>query len=255
MTQPGAAQPGMTPPGTAVEIFSVEELLGLTDDTLVLWTAQGLTGGGRAWAGEDAVIAAAPGISTRDRVGVWARSPQAAVALAREVLPQLPRSFRPFGERPLIAAIAAAVPGLEVVGHFGWMDARETSPAESPAPWLDDTTGVNALLDLAYPASYARAGVPGVERWAGFHDDADRLLAIGALAWSSPQVALLSGIAVAPDARGKGLALPICATLAQAGLAERGTVALMVEDHNTTARRVYDRLGLRHRPVSAAAFT
>ncbi|WP_370119824.1 GNAT family N-acetyltransferase [Streptacidiphilus sp. MAP12-33] len=249
MTQLGARQPR-----TAREIFSVEELVALTDDPLVLWTAQGLTRGGRAFAGEDAVIAAAPAISTRDRVGVAARSPEAGAALAREVLPQLPRSFRPFGERPVIAAIAAAVPGLEVVGHFGWMDAHETVAPEREADWLDDTTGVDALLDAAYPASYAREGVPGVERWAAFRDDADRLLAIGALAWSAPQVALLSGIAVASDARGKGLALPLCATLARAGLARRGTVALMVEDDNTPARRVYDRLGLRHRPVSAAAF-
>ncbi|MEZ0065295.1 RimJ/RimL family protein N-acetyltransferase [Streptacidiphilus sp. MAP12-20] len=31
-------------------------------------------------------------------------------------------------------------------------------------------------------------------------------------------------------------------------------MGLMVEDWNTPARRVYERLGLHHRPVSAAAF-
>ncbi|WP_042434326.1 GNAT family N-acetyltransferase [Streptacidiphilus anmyonensis] len=240
------------------ELFSVEELAVLTErDPLTLWTAQGLLRGGRAWAGEDAVISAAPAISTRDRVGLWARSPEAAVVLAREVLPQLPRSFRPFGDRPLVEAVAAAVPGLEVVGRFGWMDARETAPPELPAEWLsesDESEAINGILDRAYPVSYARPGLAGVTRWAGLRDDVGRLLAVGALAWSSPQVVLLSGIAVDPPARGKGLALPLCATLASAGLAEHGAVALMVEDHNTPARRVYERLGLRHRPVAAAAF-
>lgn len=238
------------------EIRSVEELVSLTDDTLVLWAAQGLERGGRAWAGEDAVISAAPSISARDRVAVWARSPQAAVALAREVLPQLPRSFRPFGDRPVIEALAAAVPGLGVVGRFGWMDARETAPPEVLAEWLTDadTEAINGILDRAYPISYARPGVPGVTRWAGVRDDAGRVLAVGALAWPSPQVTVLSGIAVDPPARGKGLALPICATLAHTALASHTAVALMVEDANTRARRVYERLGLHHRPLAAAAF-
>jgi GNAT superfamily N-acetyltransferase len=203
------------------------------------------------------VISAAPSISARDRVAVSARSPQAAVALARQVLPQLPRSFRPFGDRPVIEAVAAAVPGLEVVGRFGWMDARETAPPELPAEWLTEETDAEAIqgiLDRAYPLSYARPGVTGVTGWAGLRDDAGRLLAVGALAWPSPQVALLSGIAVDPPARGKGLARPLCATLAAAGLAGHDAVALMVEDDNTPARRVYERLGLRHRPVAAAAF-
>jgi GNAT superfamily N-acetyltransferase len=248
----------MKQPGRGRELFSVDELASLTDgDALTLWAAQGLLRGGRAWAGEDAVIAASPAISTRDRVAVWARSPEAAAALAREVLPQLPRSFRPFGDRPLIEAVAAAVPGLEVVGRFGWMDARETAAHELPAEWLTDEAdaeAIHGILDRAYPLSYARPGVTGVARWAGLRDDTGRLLAVGALAWPSPQVALLSGIAVDPPARGKGLALPLCATLAAAGLAGHELVALMVEDDNTPARRVYERLGLRHRPVAAAAF-
>ncbi|RAG87460.1 GNAT family N-acetyltransferase [Streptacidiphilus pinicola] len=252
MTGAGTAQPG-----AGRELRSVEEIAALTGgDTLVLWAAQGLERGGRAWAGEDAVISAAPAISTRDRAAVWARSPQAAAALAREVLPQLPRSFRPFGDRPVIEAVAAAVPGLEVVGRFGWMDARETAPPEAPAEWLTDVDAeaVSGILDRAYPISYARPGVTGVTHWAGIRDDAGRLLAVGALAWPSPQVSLLSGIAVDPSARGKGLALPLCATLAHAALATHDAVALMVEDANTSARRVYERLGLHHRPVAAAAF-
>jgi len=85
-------------------------------------------------------------------------------------------------------------------------------------------------------------------------DDAGRLLATGALAWPSPQVTLLSGVAVDPATRGKGLALPVCATLAQAALADHAAVALMVEDRNTAARRLYTRLGLTYRPVAASAF-
>ncbi|WP_037605528.1 GNAT family N-acetyltransferase [Streptacidiphilus rugosus] len=243
------------------EVTSVPELAAhCGDDPFVLWAAQGLGGRGRAWVGEDAALAAAADISTRDRVAVWARSPEAAAALAAEVLPRLPRSFRPFGARPLIDAVAAAVPGLEVVGRFGWMDGTAASapyPDSGSAEWLDpdaDAAGIGSVLDSAYPTSYAYPGVIGVERWAGVRDDAGRLLAVGAQAWSSPQVALLSGIAVHPDARGKGLSHHVCSVLTAAALTRHAAVGLMVEDWNTPARRVYERLGLRHRPVAAAAF-
>jgi GNAT superfamily N-acetyltransferase len=239
------------------EVISVSELAAHCEgDSLVLWAAQGLGGRGRAWVGEDAALAAAPSISMRDRVAVWARSPAAAAALARQVLPQLPRSFRPMGERPQLDAIAAAVPGMAVVGRFGWMDGT-VAPQPGEATWLDpkaDAAAIGSLLDRAYPSSYAGPGVPGVERWAGVREDGGQLLAVGAQAWSSPQVALLSGVAVDPRARGRGLAGHVCAVLASAALTGHPALGLMVEDHNLAARRVYERLGLRHRPVAAAAF-
>jgi GNAT superfamily N-acetyltransferase len=239
------------------ELTTTAELSDACDgDSLCLWVAQGLGARGRAWAGEDAVLAAAPDISTRDRLAVWARSPEAAVELYREVAPQLPRSFRPFGERRLIAALAQATPGLEVVGHFGWMDTSAVSVSADPrAQWLDesDAEDIATVLDLAFPTSYARPGVPGVQRWAGVRDGA-QLLVVGALAWSSPEVALVSGVAVTPEARGKGLGLTACSLLVDAALAEHGAVGLMVEDWNVPGQRLYQRLGLRRRAVSAAAF-
>jgi GNAT superfamily N-acetyltransferase len=136
------------------------------------------------------------------------------------------------------------------------MDGHDPVPPGS-ATWLDpeaDGPAIAAVLDDAYPASYARPDVPGVERWAGVRADDGRLLAVAAQAWSAPQVALLSGVAVTPDARGRGLGHEVCATLTAGALTRHPAVALMVEDHNLPARRVYERLGLRHREVAAAAF-
>ncbi|TMR05442.1 hypothetical protein ETD86_53230 [Nonomuraea turkmeniaca] len=41
------------------------------DDDLVMWVAQGLRGGARAWALGDAVVAGCPAVSRRDRLAVW----------------------------------------------------------------------------------------------------------------------------------------------------------------------------------------
>jgi hypothetical protein len=113
------------------EITALDELAALADDCRVLWAAQGLERGGRAWAGEDAVFAAAPSISMRDRLAVSARSPEAAVALAREVLPQLPRTFRPFGERALVEAIVADTPTGQACATT---PAGSSPSAPSPGP-------------------------------------------------------------------------------------------------------------------------
>ncbi|MGO8958956.1 MAG: GNAT family N-acetyltransferase [Streptosporangiaceae bacterium] len=92
-----------------------------------------------------------------------------------------------------------------------------------------------------------------MHHWAGVRDDAGRLLATGTLAWSAPAVGLLAGIAVDPKARGQGLGRDICGFLVAEALRRHDAAALMVEEWNHPAQRIYRELGMRYRALAAAA--
>jgi ribosomal protein S18 acetylase RimI-like enzyme len=128
------------------------------------------------------------------------------------------------------------------------------APGERAARWLhdDDLPEATALLEAALPGSDAMPGVPGVERWAGIRDDAGRLTAVAALAWSAPAVGFLAGVAVRTDTRGRGLGRAICDFILAAALARHGGAALMVDEGNQAAVRLYRGLGMRYRPILAA---
>jgi GNAT superfamily N-acetyltransferase len=239
----------------------------LPDDPLFRWTAQGLpaSGAARAWTSEDgrALAVAGPDLSRYDRLAV--RGPaEALVPLVREALAEVGPSYRPFGDRPAITAlVAAGVSGLAWAGDFGWMDrtgggagdAGGTKP-DGKAAWLSspaDDLEITELLRTAFPSSYAVPGAPGVERWAGTRDDTGRLTAVAALAWSATEVGFLAGIGVHPEARGQGLGRTVCRFVLAEALSRHGSAALMVDDDNGAAISLYRALGLRYRPVSAAA--
>jgi GNAT superfamily N-acetyltransferase len=228
-------------------------------DTLCLWAAQGLAGGSRAWRSADrrAVAVAGPGLSTRDRLAV--RGPAGAtIALVREVLAEVGPSYRPLGGRELIGALVAAIPELVPVAAFGWMHCGRPAaipPGPTTARWLPDAAlaEVAALLETSFPTSRAKPGVADAERWAGLRDATGRLVATGTLAWSAPPVGLLSGVAVHPQARGRGLGRAVCAFLLGEALRRHEAAALMVEDWNHAAQRIYRDLGMQYRAVAAAA--
>ncbi|MER7504943.1 GNAT family N-acetyltransferase [Nonomuraea pusilla] len=240
------------------------------DDDLVMWTAQGLSGGARAWAMGDAVVAACPEVSRRDRVAVWGGAACAAVLL-RHALAEVGPHYRPFGETELVRDVLAKVEGLEVAGGFSWMTldgppARALAPDAAPggpdaaggAPgeavgWLEPEAygEVAALLAAGAPESYAVPGAPGVRRWAGVRVGGT-LAAVAADAWSAPTVGLLAGVATAAALRGRGLAGRVCRWVAARLVAEHGRVALMVDDDNPVAVAVYERIGFRRRRVLAA---
>ncbi len=244
------------------EIDDHDELMALCDgDSLCLWAAQGLDGRGRAWASDDgrAVAAGGPRLSARARLAVHG-PPDAAASLGRTVLRELGPDYRPFGDRGVIEALVRAVPGLREVKRFGWMATGRVTPHipadAGRARWLPDADlpEVAELLELTFPDSFAKPGVPGVDGWAGVRDDGGHLMAVAALAWSAPAVGLLAGVAVHPGAQGRGLGREVCAFTVSAGLMKHGAVALMVEEWNHAARHIYERLGLRYRPVGAAAW-
>ena len=242
------------------EIGTHEELVARCGaDTLCLWAARGLDGRSRAWRSADgrAVAVAAPGLSTRDRLAV--RGPAgAAVALAGEVLDEVGPSYRPVGDRDLIGALVTGIASLALAGTFGWMYRRRPAvlpPAPPTAGWLPAAAlpEVAVLLETSFPNSRAKPAVTGAERWAGLRDATGRLVATGTLAWSTPVVGLISGVAVHPQARGQGLGRDICAFLLSEALRRHQAAALMVEEWNRTAQRIYRDLGLHYQAVSAAA--
>jgi GNAT superfamily N-acetyltransferase len=56
-----------------------------------------------------------------------------------------------------------------------------------------------------------------------------------------------------PAARGQGLGRGVCTYVITQALARHGTAALIVDDDNAPARRLYRALGLAYRPLRAAA--
>ena len=230
-------------------------------DPLIVWAAQGLRPGVRAWVRADAVAVACPDLSRRDRMAVWGSVP-AVTELLREALPEAGPSFRPIGDEALITGLSQAVDQLAVAGRFAWMDvtAPVPAPAQGDPRWLgdphwlgDDEVGeVTELIDTAFPDSYARPGGNGVRRWAGIRDDDGRLLAVAADAWSVPEVGFLAGVATRADARGRGLAASVCSFITNELLATSGRVALLADYWNEAAVATYRRLGFTSRPLGAA---
>ncbi len=165
----------------------------------------------------------------------------------------------------IVAASAAAASrsephptGLSSTGaDSGGLADHSGSHAPGVAHWLTDSEAseVSELLDAGYAQSDARPGVAGVERWAGVRDVSGRLVAATALAWSAVDVGYLAGVAVHPAARGQGLGAAVCSFVLAEALRDHGAAALMVDQWNDAAIRLYLRLGMRYRPVAVAAVT
>ncbi|MGP3931954.1 GNAT family N-acetyltransferase [Nonomuraea sp. KM88] len=234
------------------------------DDDLVVWAAQGLRDGARAWALGEAVVAACPQVSRRDRLAVRGGAVHAA-ELVRHALAELGPSYRPLGEAALMREMTARLDGLEVAGRFSWMsletDLAGTAGADGTVGtvgddggvgWLedDDMAQVVSLLAAEAPSSYAVPGLAGVRRWAGVRTGGE-LAAVAADAWSAPTVGLLAGVATRARHRGTGLAGRVCRWVSRELVAVYGRAALMVDDDNPAAIRVYERLGYRRRRVAA----
>ncbi|GIH96879.1 GNAT family N-acetyltransferase [Planobispora siamensis] len=266
-----------------MELTRIEDVAAASgDDIMVMWAAQGLRGGVRAWALGGAVAVASPDLNRRDRLTVCGPAPEAA-KLVRLALPELGPDYRLTGERSLVEEVVRRLPGARVLGSFEWMDTgrdggavqesavqesavQESAVQESAVQeriggdegvgWLPPGADgeVTELLAEASPSAWAVPGLPGIRRWAGVREGGG-LVATAADAWSSPQVGFIAGVATAPAFRGRGLGEAVCRFAIAELAAAHGRVALVVDTDNLSAIRVYERLGMRIVPVAAAALT
>lgn len=269
--------------GRAVrDVDSLAELAALSgDDPICVWAA----GGGRTrriWAVDGAVGVLATALSGRDRLAVSGR-PEAVADLVDRAFAEYHRAVRVLGDAELIAALGAARPDLVVSETFGWMQvdaaslrrpgrtpptdphrspaeahppppATEAYPPAGEAHWLPASAEpeVAELLAEHFPASYAQPGGSGVRRWAGIRDADHRLLAVAAEAWSAPGLGFMAGVATAAHVRRRGYARIVCGTVLARLCAEYGRAALIVDEWNGAAVRLYRDLGMSWRPVRSA---
>jgi GNAT superfamily N-acetyltransferase len=236
------------------EIFSVADVRrACANDRLTVWAAQGVRPGVRAWAHGDAVAVACPHLVGRHRLAVHGPGPE-AIEIVAAVGDDLGADYRLLGDPDVIRVVAGGLGGYELSPAFGWMET--SGPVlEAPFPdghrvdWISSAAEADQLLAVAYPGAFARAGVPGVHRWAGARDRAGALVATGAVAWSAPTVGFIAGVATLPTARDTGYGTAVCRFLAEALLARHGTVALMADEWNLPAVRLYRRLGFAWRTI------
>jgi GNAT superfamily N-acetyltransferase len=239
-------------------VRSATELAQCTDDPLLWWGAQGFTAGSRAWHCGSAVAIATPTLAQRDRllITVAGRGPLAEVAqvllAARD---EVGPSFRPVGSAELLDRLPPLVPGLRVVGRFGWMQATRTiadDPRAQPARDGDDEA-INRLLDESAPGSWGRPGGAGIRRWWVVRaEPGPDVLACAAEAWSSPEVALIAGVASDHRRRGQGLGRAVMGAAGAALQRQYPTVALLVDADNQVARSLYASMGFVYRSMGAA---
>lgn len=175
------------------------------------------------------------------------------VPLTSYALAECGPSYRPIGDETLVRELSDRVAGLEFRATFGWMDGADVQLPDSTAGWLDGEDGIEELLAVAAPNSYAWPGQSGVRRWAGVRDRDGALLSVAADAWSAPRLGFLAGVATRPDSRGRGLSRAVCGFLTAELLRRHGRVALMVDQGNEPAIALYRRLGYTYRTVAAAS--
>ncbi|MFF3438579.1 GNAT family N-acetyltransferase [Streptosporangium sp. NPDC002721] len=245
--------------GTPVRLKDAAEVAeACAGDALLLWGAQGMGPGVRAWALGEAVAVACPDLNRRDRLTVGG-SPGPVSTLVKHALREAGPSYRMVGERALVEEVAARL-RMRVHGSFEWMDtppgATFTPPAAAGgARWLPQAQEgeVSVLLAEASPTAWAVPGVAGVRRWAGVRGQDGHLVAVAADAWSCPAVGFAAGVATAPAVRGRGYGERVCRFVFAELAAAHDRVALMVDTENHAAITLYERLGLRRRPLAAAA--
>ncbi len=131
--------------------------------------------------------------------------------------------------------------------EWAWMHTARplpVVPGEDRVVWSPDPTVVEALLDEANPDAFVRPGDGRSTGWAAVLDDDGGALACGAVTEHAPGVPHLASIAVASSARRQGLGAALTAAMTRRLLRTAPAVTLALWSGNTTARALYDRIGL-----------
>ncbi|AUS78421.1 GNAT family N-acetyltransferase [Actinoalloteichus sp. AHMU CJ021] len=254
--RPGGMMPVVRP------LLTPGEVAEATDDPLLRWASQVLTpsyprSGGSAWRLGGVVAVVAPGLFRRDRLVLGGTDLDTASArtLFRQLGQRAGPAFRLTASEGLAELLLAADDHRGRLVSWGWMDVAAPQPGAPGAGsvrWLSagELPEAAELLRRANPDSWLWPGDPAATRWAGRWDAGGRLVAVGADSWPAPGVSLIAGVATCPTARGRGLGGAVTGFLRDALLRE-GTAALMVDSTNTTAIRVYERLGFRYRRLAS----
>ena len=130
--------------------------------------------------------------------------------------------------------------------HDDW-DHLITRTSPPPADGADRVVPVHAdgeidaLLDLAFPASTSRPGDPRVRRWYGIRHGSE-LVAVAADR-SRGGIGYIAGIAVHPEHRQRSLGTVLTTTLTRLLFEEFGGCSLSVMADADGPRRIYERLG------------
>lgn len=197
-----------------------------------------------AWvSGEAAVVAGGRRMADGLRHVVTAFGPLAEVG---PLLAEVARQVEPPHRMSLpLGGDAVAPPGWELgpTHHWHWMLSR--TPVTEPTVEVVEVTDpgeVNTLLDVAAPDSHARPGTPGIEAWLGIRE-AGRLVAVGAVVRQPDGTGHLRAVAVAPDARGRGLGRELSIAMTRRAQAGTGIASLGVYVDNEPALRIYRALG------------
>ena len=147
----------------------------------------------------------------------------------------------------LTAGAEAAVPAgwaWQPGQRWFWMLSDTPPPAADPrVVEVHDAGEVTALLDREAPDSFARPGTPGIEAWLGVPDDADGLVAVGAVLRQPDGSGHVRGVTVASEARGRGLGRLLSAALTARAMTGAGISSLGVYVDNKSALRIYRGLG------------
>jgi hypothetical protein len=233
------------------ELSTIVDVVAASDaDPQCTWTAQGLNSAGRAWEHGGAVAVSCPDLHGRDRIVV--RGPvAAAVRLVREAIDALGPSFVLIGDPPLMAGLLVRMRWLEPSSFFGWMDStkRPGHQRVHSVRWLArrEWQAASEVADAAAPWDYVRPWLPGIRRWAGITDAQGRLTCTLADAWSVPGLGFMAGLAVLPHARGYGQGRDATTFVLEALLAAHGRAAVMTEDCDSSAGKIYASLGMSGR--------
>jgi GNAT superfamily N-acetyltransferase len=147
---------------------------------------------------------------------------------------------------------AEVVPaGFEVreVWDFRWSTAPvPRQPGQDRVVRVTDPAAVDTLLDIAFPEGELRHASPVVQDWYGIWSGADLVACAADRSTRSrdplaERVAVIGGVAVHPEHRRRGLAAAVTAALTDRLRGRYELVALGVMADNTTATRIYERLG------------
>jgi len=137
---------------------------------------------------------------------------------------------------------------LSQPSSWEWMWTR-TAPAPVPAEELilrlgpDRKADLRTFLDLHNPRTFGQPYERPAQLWVGIQDTSGTLVACGCSEPNSAGVLHLAGITVDPAHRGQGLGSAVTAHLTREALVRGGVCTLGMYADNTTARRVYRRLG------------